>query len=137
MAKLKEYIMTESVEFSKMENNPLIFTLIVPRVINGADLEDVKKDEQLKAAITATEKFIKDNLSKDAVKVLVDMVKPVTVMDMFKLSKNYKDTFATFFYDYKTQACNSVKSFTRCLELDRKFMELYNSPEYQVYKSTL
>ena len=62
MDQLKEYIVNESVEFSKMENNPLIYTLIVPRILNGADLELVKKDEQLKAAITVTEKFIKEKV---------------------------------------------------------------------------
>lgn len=137
MAQLKEYIVNESVEFSKMENNPLIYTLIIPRILNNGDLESIKKDEQLKSVITATEKFIKDNLSKDMIKNLVNTVRPATVMDVFKLSKNYKETFATFFYEYKTAVTSITTSFSKCIELDKKFDELYNSPEYQIYKNTL
>lgn len=137
MAKLKEYIMNESAEFSKMENNPMIYTLIVPKVITGADLDVVKKDEQLKAAIDITEKFIKDNISASAIKELNLVYKPYTVMDMFKYSRNFKDTFSKFFQEFKIIVCNDVKSFTKALELDKKFNELYNSPEYQLYKNTL
>lgn len=137
MAQLKEYIVNESVEFSKMENNPLIYTLIIPRILNNGDLESIKKDEQLKSVITATEKFIKDNLSKDMVKNLTNTVRPATVMDVFKLSKNYKETFATFFCEYKTAVTGITASFSKCIELDKKFDELYNSPEYQIYKNTL
>lgn len=137
MAKLKEYIMNESAEFSKMENNPMIYTLIVPKVITGADLDVVKKDEQLKAAIDITEKFIKDNISASAIKELNLVYKPYTVMDMFKYSRNFKDTFSKFFQEFKIIVCNDVKSFTKALELDKKFNELYNSPEYQIYKNTL
>jgi hypothetical protein len=137
MAKLKEYIMNESVEFSKMENNPMIYTLIVPKVLTGADLDVVKKDEQLKAAIDITEKFIKDNISASAIKELNLAYKPYTVMDVFKYSKNFKDSFSKFFQEFKTIVCNEVKSFTKALELDKKFNELYNSPEYQLYKNTL
>ena len=137
MGKLNEYIVKESVEFSKMENNPLIYTLIVPKVLNGTDLDIVKKDEMLKAAIDITEKFIKDNITAAALKELTGTYSPNTVMDMFKYSNNYKDTFSKFFGEFKTIVCNGVKSFTQALNLDRKFNELYNSPEYQVYKSTL
>lgn len=137
MAQLKEYIVNESVEFSKMENNPLIYTLIIPRILNNGDLESIKKDEQLKSVITATEKFIKDNLSKDMVKNLVNTIRPATVMDVFKLSKNYKETFATFFCEYKAAVTGITTSFSKCIELDKKFDELYNSPEYQIYKNTL
>lgn len=137
MAKLKEYIMNESVEFSKMENNPMIYTLIVPKVLIGADLDVVKKDEQLKAVIDITEKFIKDNISASAIKELNLAYKPYTVMDVFKYSNNHRDVFSKFFQEFKTIVCNEVKSFTKALELDRKFTELYNSPEYQLYKSTL
>lgn len=137
MDQLKEYIVNESVEFSKMENNPLIYTLIVPRILNGADLELVKKDEQLKAAITVTEKFIKENLSKDMIKNLTNSIRPATVIDVFKLSKNYKETFATFFCEFKSAVTAVSTSFSKCIELDKKFDTLYNSPEYQIYKNTL
>ena len=137
MAKFKEYVVNESVEFSKMENNPLVYTLIAPRVAGGAEIDDIKNDEMLKAAITATEKFIRENLNKEAVKLLTGMISPVTVIDMFKLSTNYKNTFATFFCDFKKVACGTLQSFSKCVELDRKFDELYRSPEYLSYLSTL
>ena len=85
MSKLKEYIVNESVEFSKMENNPMIYTLIIPKVLSGADLDVVKN----------------------------------------------------CFLEYKSIVSNDVTSFSKAIELDRKFTELFNSPEYQVYRSTL
>lgn len=137
MKQLNEYIVNESVEFSKMENNPLIYTLIIPRILNCNDIETIKKDEQLKSVITVTEKFIKDNLSKDMVKNLTNSIRPATVIDVFKLSKNYKETFATFFYEFKSAVTAVSVSFSKCIELDKKFDALYNSPEYQIYKNTL
>lgn len=136
MTQFKEYMVSESMEFSSMENNPLIYTLLIPKVLNS-DPDTVKKDEQLKAAITATEKFIKDVLDKGAIKVLVTDFTPYAVMDMFKLSKNKKDTFFKFFQDFKQAACTSSNNFSRCLKIDRKFDELLASPEYQLYMSTL
>lgn len=132
----KEYMVNESTEFSSMENNPLIYTLLIPKVLN-ADPDTVKKDEQLKAAITATEKFIKDALDKGAVKALVSGFTPYAIMDMFKLSKNKKDTFIKFFQDFKQVACTSSNNFSRCLKIDKKFDELLASPEYMLYMSTL
>lgn len=137
MNKLKEYIVNESVEFSKMENNPMIYTLIIPKVLNCADLDVVKNDEMLKAAIDITEKFIKDNIGQKALKTLVNCYKPNTIMDLFKYSNNPKDVFSNCFQEYKSVVSNEVTSFSKAIELDRKFTELYNSPEYQVYKSTL
>lgn len=138
MSKLKEYIVNESVEFSKMENNPMIYTLIIPKVLSGADLDVVKNDEILKAAIDITEKFIKDNIDQKTLKKLVTDYKPNVVMDLFKYSNNnYKDVFKNCFLEYKSIVSNDVTSFSKAIELDRKFTELFNSPEYQVYRSTL
>ena len=61
MQNLKEYMVNESSEFSSMENNPLIYTLVIPKVLNG-EIDAVKKDETIKNVIGVTEKFIKDNL---------------------------------------------------------------------------
>lgn len=132
----KEYIVNESTEFSSMENNPLIYTILIPKVLM-ADPDTIKKDEQLKAVITATEKFIKDVLDKSALKALVSDFTPYAIMDMFKLTKNRKDTFLKFFQDFKQAACTSSNNFSRCLKIDRKFDELLASPEYQLYMSTL
>ena len=133
---LKEYIVNESAEFSKMDNNPLIYTLIIPKILHATNIDDVKNDEQIKNAINITEKFIK-TLDKNQVKQLTGYIRPYVVMDIFKLSKNYKDTFSKFFADFKSLLCLNETNFTKCMELDKKFDELYNSPEYQIYKNTL
>ena len=137
MKQFKEYMVNESVEFSKSENNPLIYTLIIPKVLNNADTDAIKKDEQLKAAIDVTEKFIKDVLDKSALNSLVSSMQPFAVMDLFKLSKNKKETFLKFFQDYRQIACTSSNNFGRCLKIDKNFDELLASPEYQLYLSTL
>ena len=61
MQNLKEYMVNESSEFSSMENNPLIYTLVIPKVLNG-EIDVIKKDEIIKNVISVTEKFIKDIL---------------------------------------------------------------------------
>ena len=136
MTQFKDYMVNESTEFSSMENNPLIYTILIPKVLNS-DPDTVKKDEQLKAAITAAEKFIKDVLDKTALKMLVSDFTPYAVMDMFKLSKNKKETFLKFYQDFKQVACSSSNNFSRCLKIDKKFDELLASPELQLYMSTL
>lgn len=136
MQNLKEYMVNESSEFSSMENNPLIYTLVIPKVLNG-EIDVIKKDEIIKNVISVTEKFIKDNLDPKTIKVLKGQFRPASVMDVFKLSKNYKATFDNYFADFKTVISNEETNFTKCLLLDKKFDELFNSPEYQLYRNTL
>ncbi len=132
---LKDYIVNESAEFSKLENNPMIYTLIIPKVLKG-DADTVKKDQTVKNAIDITEKFVK-TLSKATIKELENAFRPAVIMDMFKLSTNYKATFDNYLKDFSTVICNNEKNFLKCMELDKQINELYNSPEYQIYKNTL
>ena len=136
MQNLKEYMVNESSEFSSMENNPLIYTLVIPKVLNG-EIDAVKKDETVKNVIGVTEKFIKDNLDAKTIKVLKGAFRPASVMDVFKLSKNYKATFDNYMTDFKSHVCNEETNFIKALNVSKKFDELLASPEYQAYKNTL
>lgn len=136
MQNLKEYMVNESSEFSSMENNPLIYTLVIPKVLNG-EIGAVKKDETIKNVIGVTEKFIKDNLDAKTIKVLKGAFRPASVMDVFKLSKNYRATFDNYMTDIKSLVCNEETNFIKALNVSKKFDELLASPEYQVYKNTL
>ena len=136
MQNLKEYMVNESSEFSSMENNPLIYTLVIPKVLNG-EIDAVKKDEAIKNVIGVTEKFIKDNLDAKTIKVLKGAFRPASVMDVFKLSKNYRATFDNYMTDFKSLVCNEETNFIKALNVSKKFDELLASPEYQVYKNTL
>lgn len=136
MQNLKEYMVNESSEFSSMENNPLIYTLVIPKVLNG-EIDAVKKDEIIKNVIGVTEKFIKDNLDAKTIKVLKGAFRPASVMDVFKLSKNYRATFDNYMTDFKSLVCNEETNFIKALNVSKKFDELLASPEYQVYKNTL
>ena len=136
MQNLKEYMVNESSEFSSMENNPLIYTLVIPKVLNG-EIDAVKKDEAIKNVIGVTEKFIKDNLDAKTIKVLKGAFRPASVMDVFKLSKNYRATFDNYMTDFKSLVCNEETNFIKALNVSKKFDELLASPEFQVYKNTL
>ena len=136
MQNLKEYMVNESSEFSSMENNPLIYTLVIPKVLNG-EIDAVKKDETIKNVIGVTEKFIKDNLDAKTIKVLKGSFRPASVMDVFKLSKNYRATFDNYMTDFKSLVCNEETNFIKALNVSKKFDELLASPEFQVYKNTL
>ena len=120
--------------FSKMEGNPFIWLLVIPRLLKLGK-EEAKKDEILKNAIKVTEKAMKD-VPKKGLEELKE-VKPFPVMDLFKMSNNYKVLFANYFSDFKKVVCNSTDSFTKALELDGKLDELYNSPEYEVFKNNI
>ena len=132
---LSEYMINETAKFSSMENNPLIYVLIIPKLLKS-DIETVQKDETVKNAVDKAEKFIKE-LNDDTVKVLRNTFKPFCVMDLFKLSTNYKATFDTYLEDIKCTACQEEKNFMKCMDLDRRFAELYNSTEFQIFKNTL
>ena len=136
MQNLKEYMVNESSEFSSMENNPLIYTLVIPKVLIG-EIDAVKKDETIKNVIGVTEKFIKDNLDAKTIKVLKGAFRPASVMDVFKLSKNYRATFDNYMTDFKSLVCNEETNFIKALNVSKKFDELLASPEFQVYKNTL
>ena len=136
MQNLKEYMVNESSEFSSMENNPLIYTLIIPKVLND-DIEAAKKDTVVKNAVDLTEKFIKDNLDAKIIKVLKGAFRPASIMDVFKVSKNLKSTFDNYMTDFRSVICNEETNFIKALNISKKFDELLNSPEYQIYKNTL
>lgn len=132
----KDYMVNESSEFSSMDNNPMIYTLIVPRFITCSDVKTIKDDKVLKNAVDIVEKFIK-TLPAKTVKELKSNFKPYAVMDMFKLSKNYKSTLDKYFCEFKSIICVNESNFIKCMELDKKFNELLNSPELIAYKNTL
>lgn len=136
MEKLTDYMVNETVEYSKLENNPMVYTLIIPKVLKG-DPEQVKKDDIVKNAVDRMERFVKEVLGKNAVQELKCSFKPYAVMDMFKLSRNYRDTFDRYFTDFASIVCNLESNFTKCMELDGKFKELMASPEIQAYRNTL
>ena len=117
-----------------MEGNPFIWLLVIPRLLKLGK-EEAKKDEILKNAIKVTEKVMKD-VPKKGLEELKE-VKPFPIMDLFKMSNNYKVLFANYFSDFKKVVCNSTDSFTKALELDAKLDELYNSPEYEVFKNNI
>lgn len=132
---LSEYMINETAKFSSAENNPLVYILIIPKLLKS-DIETVQKDETVKNAVDKAEKFVKD-LNDDTVKVLRNNFRPYAAMDLFKRSTNYKATFDTYLDDIKCTACQEEKNFMKCMDLDRKFTELYNSTEFQIFKNTL
>lgn len=136
MQNLKQYIVSESVEFSKLENNPMIYLLVIPKILKATDVADVKKDEVVKNAINKTEKFVK-TLNKQTIKDLENSFKPYTIMDMFKFSSNYKATFENYLKEFKTLICNNESNFMKCMKLDKEISELFNSPEYTIYRNIL
>ena len=67
MQKLTEYMVNESAEFSSMENNPLIYTLIIPKVLNG-EKDVIKKDPVIKNVIVVTLSMFRIRPPSDRVK---------------------------------------------------------------------
>lgn len=135
MNDLKNYMMNESSEFSPVENNPLVYLLLIPKILHG-DVETIKKDPIMKNVIDLMEKFVK-GLDKDVIKLLKQNYAPHSLMDMFKLSKNYRDTFDNYIIDMRSLICNEEKNFMKCLALEKKFDELLASPEFVTYRNTL
>lgn len=136
MKNLKEYMISESTQFSKLEDNPMIYILLIPKILKTSDIDSVKKDEVVKNIVDKTEKFVK-TLSKQTIKDLESSFKPYTIMDMFKISNNYKVTFDNYLNDFKNIICNNEKNFINCMKLDKEINELFNSPEYTIYKNIL
>ena len=136
MQSFSKYLQEQAKEdFSKMENVPFIWLLVIPRLLKLGK-EEAKKDDILQKAIDATEKVIKE-LPKKGLDELGKEYKPYPIIDMFKMSNNYKVLFANYFTEFKSLVCNSESSFTKALELDAKLTELYNSPEYEVFKNNI
>lgn len=131
----RDYVIKESSEFSKMEDCPFVYLLVMPRLVKyGA--EATKNDEILKNAIKITEKVVKE-LPKEALNTLEKNFQPYTIMDMFKINTNHKVLFQTYFLEFKNHICNSTTSFAKVLELDKKLLELWNSTEYELFKNNI
>lgn len=126
---------TKEDNFSKMEKNPFVWLLVIPRLLKLGK-EEAKKDEILKNAIDVTLKVSKD-LPKKGLEKLKEDAKPFPIMDLFKMSNNYKVLFANYFDDFRKIVCNETETFTKALELDEKLTQLYNSPEYEIFKNNI
>lgn len=134
--KLNEYMINESVEFSKLEDNPMIYTIILSKLANTLDTESIKHDAVIKNAVDITEKFIK-TLPLKTIKLLKESFKPYSTSEMFKLSNNSKNVFDDYFKQFMEIICNNESNFIKCMNLNEQMAKLYNSPEYQIYRNTL
>ena len=74
---------------------------------------------------------------RENIKQLKKEFKNAAVLDMFKLSKNYKTTLDEYYRDFRDIITNNTTSFMKCVELTKKFDEMYNSPEMLTFRNTL
>jgi len=121
--------------FSKKEDNPIIYTLVIAKLANKTK-EELKEDETLLEVIKKAEKLSKDVNSK----ILKDMYSPIALFGVFdnKIAKqNIKDYVNQYFEEFEQNIANSEKKFEDAYKIHTIFKEFKESEEFKNYLKSL
>lgn len=127
---LRQYI-KEAKMFNSKEDNPLIYTLIISRLVNTSK-EDLKEDKEFMELINLVEKMI----SKMDCKVLKTAFSPITMFNTFTLEttkKAMKDYVKQYFNEFETLIAQEENSFENAYKIHKNFEDLYASDLWQKY----
>ena len=131
---LGEYI-KESKAFSPLEDNPMIYTLIIAKLAKN-EKDVVEKDETLFNLINKVEKVIR----KCDCNELKRQYNPIGMFGIFdeKTTKsNLQDYVKQYFVDFESIVANSEKTLDSAYEIHKMFKELTNSEEFQAFLKSL
>lgn len=124
----------ESKEFGKLEDNPLIYTLVIAKLANNCP-DETKKDEVLKKAIEKAEVVAKQFDTKG----LKAIYSPIGLFGVFeKANKADLKTYISQYYEsFETEIANAEKSFAEAFKIHQAFKELKDSDEFKDFLKSL
>lgn len=132
---LGEYI-KESKAFGSKEDNPLIYTLVIAKLVTAKDKDEVKKDEVLFNLINKVEKIV----NKVDCNELKKQYSPISMFSLFETDttkKALKDYVENFYNSFEQGIAGNEKSFEEAWEIHEMFKELKNSEEFQAFLKSL
>lgn len=132
---LSEYI-KESKAFGSKEDNPLIYTLVIAKLVTAKDKDEVKKDEVLFNLINKVEKIV----NKVDCNELKKQYSPISMFSLFETDttkKALKDYVENFYNSFEQGIAGNEKSFEEAWEIHEMFKELKNSEEFQAFLKSL
>lgn len=132
---LGEYI-KESKAFGSKEDNPLIYTLVIAKLVTAKDKDEVKKDEVLFNLINKVEKIV----NKVDCNELKKQYSPISMFSLFETDttkKALKDYVENFYNSFEQSIAGNEKSFEEAWEIHEMFKELKNSEEFQAFLKSL
>jgi len=135
----KDYI-SEKKEFSPLEDNPLVYVLIIAKLMSnkkGSDA-DVTEDENLQKLISLVDKNI---IKKFNTIILKNVMSPSSVFDYMRLRKNSKTKLKEAVMDYykilNTELAHKEKTFSKSNDIRLAFESIYGSDEYKKFLNSL
>lgn len=132
---LSEYI-KESKAFGSKEDNPLIYTLVIAKLVTAKDKDEVKKDEVLFNLINKVEKIV----NKVDCNELKKQYSPISMFSLFETDttkKALKDYVENFYNSFEQGIAGNEKSFEEAWETHELFKELKSSEEFQAFLKSL
>lgn len=132
---LSEYI-KESKAFGSKEDNPLIYTLVIAKLVTAKDKDEVKKDEVLFNLINKVEKIV----NKVDCNELKKQYSPISMFSLFETDttkKALKDYVENFYNSFEQGIAANEKSFEDAWEIHELFKELKSSEEFQAFLKSL
>lgn len=129
----KDFV-NESKEFGKLEDNPLIYTLVIAKLANNCP-DETKKDEVLKKVIEKAEVVAKQFDTK----ALKSIYSPIGLFGVFeKANKADLKTYISQYYEsFETEIANAEKSFAEAFKIHQAFKELKDSDEFKDFLKSL
>lgn len=132
----KDFV-NENRSFSSKEDNPLIYTLIIPKLIKCDGCKDtVKDDKVLFNLVNKVEKM----MGKLDVKKLKQAYNPITIWNVFEqdsTKKATKEFINQYFVEFEQLIAGDEVTFEDAYKIHTMFKELKNSDEFQAYMQSL
>lgn len=131
---LSEYI-KESKAFGSKEDNPMIYTLVIAKLVTS-DKDTAKKDEVLFKLINKVEKI----LPKIDCSELKKQYSPISMFSLFETDttkKALKDYVVNYYNSFEQAVAGAEKSFEDAYEIHQMFKDLMNCEEFQDFLKSL
>lgn len=132
---LSEYI-KESKAFGPKEDNPLIYTLVIAKLVKAKDKDEVKNDEVLFNLINKVEKIC-NKVDSNELKKQYSPISMFNIFDCDVSKKAAKDYVENFYNSFEQAIAGNEKSFEEAWEIHEMFKELKNSDEFQAFLKSL
>lgn len=137
MDKTFSQFLAESKVFTSKEDNPLIYTLIIPKLVQYDGCKDtVKDDKALFELVNKVEKL----MSKLDVKQLKKLYNPVVMFNVFEqesTKKATKEFVLQYFTEFEQQIAGEEVTFEGAYKIHSAFKQLKDSEEFKAYLQSL
>lgn len=122
-------------KFSKNDDNPLIYTLVLAKLANS-DKETLKNDEILFNALNKVEDLAK-NYDTSSLEKSFSPMRMTAVFNKDSVKKSLPEYLNQYYNEFEKELANHEKSFDKAYEIHRSFDKFRSSDEFSKFVDSL